>query len=65
MLRKSYDASAAHVVLDVKPDGGVEFMIRAQDGGTTQFVAGATMDDAHQLANRKEAIILQADSDDR
>ena len=40
MRRKSYDASSAHVILDVKPDGGVEFMTRAHDGGTTTFIAG-------------------------
>jgi hypothetical protein len=42
MLRQSEDASSAHVVLDVKPDTGVEFMTRSTSGGSTSFVAGAT-----------------------
>jgi hypothetical protein len=42
MIRASTDPSAAHVILDVKPDGGIEFMTRPTSGGTTTFLAGAT-----------------------
>jgi hypothetical protein len=42
MLRESLTASSAHVILDVKPDGGVEFMTRSDTGGPTLFVAGGT-----------------------
>lgn len=35
--------SAARVILDVKPDGGIEFMTRATSGGSMTFVAGSTM----------------------
>jgi hypothetical protein len=42
MIRASTDPSAAHVILDVKPDGGIEFMARSAAGSTTYFIAGAT-----------------------
>jgi hypothetical protein len=42
MLRESADAAAAHVVLDVKPDTGIEFMTRSASGDFTSFVAGST-----------------------
>jgi len=37
------DPSAAHVLLDVKPDHEVEFMTRAQTGGSTTYIAGARL----------------------
>jgi hypothetical protein len=43
MLRQNGDAGSAHVVLDVKPDGGVEFMTRSTTGGNTTFIAGAVV----------------------
>jgi len=42
MIRTSDDPSAAFVILDVKPDGGIEFMTRPQTGDTTAFVAGTS-----------------------
>jgi hypothetical protein len=42
MLRQTLDAGSADVVLDIKPDGGIEFMSRAVAGAETQFVAGAS-----------------------
>ncbi len=42
MLRDSVAANSADVILDVKPDGGVEFMTRQSAGGETLYVAGAT-----------------------
>ena len=30
------------VILDVKPDGGLEFMARTNDGGSMSFIAGAS-----------------------
>ena len=41
MLRESVAAGAAHVVLDVRPDGSVEFMTRPSAGGATTYLAGA------------------------
>jgi len=41
MLRQNGDAASAHVLLDVKPDGGVEFMTRSTTGGNTTYIAGA------------------------
>src|SRR5258708_9305135 len=42
MLRETLTPGSAHVILDVRPDGGVEFMTRSTAGGTTAFIAGAT-----------------------
>jgi hypothetical protein len=35
-------STAARVILDVKPDGGIELMARPTDGGSMTFVAGST-----------------------
>ncbi|HUK36940.1 MAG TPA: hypothetical protein VLV86_23660, partial [Vicinamibacterales bacterium] len=43
MIRQSMSADSAHVLLDVKPDGGVELLTRSAAGGATTFVAGATV----------------------
>ena len=40
MLRDNLDPSGAHVILDVKPDGGIEFMTRSARGGDTRFITG-------------------------
>jgi len=40
LIRASLDATAATAVLDVKPDGGIEFMARSAGGATMQFVDG-------------------------
>ncbi|HEY2153308.1 MAG TPA: hypothetical protein VGH34_21050 [Vicinamibacterales bacterium] len=40
MMRSSADPWSAHVLLDVKPDGGIEFMTRSTNGAETTFVAG-------------------------
>jgi regulation of enolase protein 1 (concanavalin A-like superfamily) len=42
MFRDALSAGAAHVLLDVRPNGSIEFMSRAATGATTSFVAGAT-----------------------
>lgn len=42
MLRESVAAGAAHVILDVRPDGSIEFMKRASTGGATTYLAGAS-----------------------
>lgn len=42
MLRESVAAGAAHVILDVRPDGSIEFMKRASTGGATTYLSGAT-----------------------
>lgn len=40
MLRESLGAGAAHVILDVRPDGWVEFMTRTATGGATTYLSG-------------------------
>jgi phosphatidylserine/phosphatidylglycerophosphate/cardiolipin synthase-like enzyme/regulation of enolase protein 1 (concanavalin A-like superfamily) len=42
MLRQSTSAGSAHVILDMTPNGGVEFMTRSTSGGQTAFIAGAS-----------------------
>jgi hypothetical protein len=42
MMRSSLIPSSPSVVLDVKPDGGIEFMTRQTRGASTTFVAAAT-----------------------
>ena len=42
MWRESTAAGAAHVILDVRPTGDIEFMSRAATGGETSYIAGAT-----------------------
>jgi PKD repeat protein len=41
MIRSGLTAGAAHVILDVRPTGAVEFMTRRSNGGTTAFIADA------------------------
>src|SRR5439155_2466890 len=42
MLRQFTTSTSAHVILDVRPDGNVEFMTRSTDGGATTFLAGGS-----------------------
>jgi len=42
MIRESAAANAAHVVIDLRPNGAIEFMTRASTGALTVFVSGAT-----------------------
>ena len=42
MLRATTASNSPHLVLDVKPNGGVEFMARASAGGATSVIATAT-----------------------
>ncbi|HXD72997.1 MAG TPA: hypothetical protein VN628_04645, partial [Vicinamibacterales bacterium] len=41
MLRADSGGGSAHVILDVRPGGQIEFMKRDADGGATAFIAGA------------------------
>ncbi len=43
MLRDTLTAGSAHVILDVKPDGGVEFMQRSTASGATAYLGGTTV----------------------
>jgi hypothetical protein len=42
MIRESTDPSSAHVILDARPDGEIEFMTRGATGESTTFIAGAS-----------------------
>jgi hypothetical protein len=41
MIRTSTDPSSAHVILDVRPDGTIEFMARGSAGSTMSFLGTA------------------------
>src|SRR5580765_3097029 len=43
MLRQTLDADSDAIILDVKPDGDVEFMRRQTKGGPMEFVAGSAV----------------------
>jgi hypothetical protein len=43
MIRQSLDPGSPEVIVDVKPDGGIEFMTRAAQGGPTTFIAAASV----------------------
>ena len=42
MLRESLAPNSAHVVLNIKPNGGIEFMTRSSTGAQTSYLAGST-----------------------
>jgi hypothetical protein len=42
MWREALTPGSAHVILDVRPDGTIEFMSRSTAGGATSFIAGVT-----------------------
>src|SRR3954466_9140008 len=42
MLRETLSAASQHVMLDVRPGGGIEFMTRPASAAQTQFLNGAT-----------------------
>ena len=42
MLRESTTAGSAYVILDVRPNGSIEFMVRPSTGSATTFVSGGT-----------------------
>jgi hypothetical protein len=43
MVRQTLDPGSPEVILDVKPDGGIEFMTRSSQGGETTFIAGGSV----------------------
>jgi hypothetical protein len=64
MIRASTAPGAANVILDVKPDGGIEFMVRSTDGTSTQFISGtfATLPVNLQLVRQGSTITAIAGS---
>ena len=40
MIRQTLAPGSPEIILDVKPDGGIEFMKRSSPGGQTTFIAG-------------------------
>lgn len=66
MIRQGLPPSSAHVILDVKPDGGLEFMVRYEEGQPTAFLAGAqtTGDSVWLRLTRNSAQITGSYSND-
>ena len=60
MIRESLDPGSPHVILDIKPDGSVEFMQRAAKDGETRFIAGVAAAPDHpwsaQLVRRNGVV---------
>jgi len=67
MLRATTASNSQHVILDVKPNGGVEFMTRTSTGGSTAYVAGTTQGFPAwlRLARRGSTITASVSSDGR
>ncbi len=42
MLRASLTAGSANVILDLRPNGSIEFMVRSANGGSTSWLSGST-----------------------
>src|SRR5439155_20142111 len=42
MFRESLDAGSRHIIVDMRPDGNIEFMMRDATGGATTFLSGAS-----------------------
>jgi len=42
MLRQTLTAGSAHVILDLRPNGSIEFMVRSAGGGATTWIASTT-----------------------
>jgi hypothetical protein len=57
MIRLSLDPGAPHVILDVKPDGSIEFMTRSTQDGPTTFVAGFPPADGELSLTRQNGIV--------
>jgi endonuclease/exonuclease/phosphatase family metal-dependent hydrolase len=58
MIRGALTAGSAHVILDVKPGGGVEFMSRNANGGSTAFIAGAAVPAPVWLRLKRDATVV-------
>jgi endonuclease/exonuclease/phosphatase family metal-dependent hydrolase len=58
MIRGALTAGSAHVILDVKPGGGVEFMSRNANGGSTAFIAGAAVSAPVWLRLKRDATVV-------
>ena len=61
MFRDSLDPAAAHVIVDAKPDGGIEFMARKCTGCETTYVAGTTMRFPLYLTLNRDGSTYRAD----
>jgi hypothetical protein len=61
MIRQSLDPASPFVILDVKPDGNVEFMTRSAAGGETTFLAGGDQPRGRYLTLRRSRGVVSAE----
>jgi len=59
MIRQTLDPGSPHVILDVKPDGGIEFMTRTSQGGVTTFLAAGSAAVTPDGSGVKMNVVLQ------
>lgn len=60
MIRQTLDPESAHVMLDVKPDGGIEFMTRSAAGAITRFLGSASVGSRPWLTLRRAGSTVTA-----
>ena len=60
MYRDTLDANAANVLLDAKPDGGVEFMARLCRGCATTCIAGTNITFPAYLSLSRDGSVFYA-----
>jgi hypothetical protein len=62
MIRQTLDPGSPQVILDVKPDGGIEFMTRSSPGGQTTFIAaGSAVVSTNGDGSIKMNVVLRLD----
>jgi hypothetical protein len=64
MIRQSTSPSAPHVILDVRPNGFIEFMTRGSVGGSTRYVAGSLLSQPWLKLSRSGSTVTAAVSAD-
>ncbi len=64
MMRQSTSASAADVILDVRPGGAIEFMARGTAGGSTTYIAGSLLPQPWLKLSRTGSVVTAAISAD-
>jgi hypothetical protein len=59
MIRQTLDPGSPEVILDIKPDGGIEFMTRTSLGGATTFIAAGSAAVTPDGTGVKMNVVLQ------
>jgi hypothetical protein len=64
MIREDLTPGSPHVIFDLKPDNGLEFMTRTTPGGQTTFLEGASIAASRLKLTRRGASVTAAICDD-